>query len=1679
MISILLSIVLVFSVAATGFGHPNDLQITESADNAAPAAAEEPDPAGTDDAAQSEEENDAVRENPQANEGPGEEPAQAEVQRQGTAAAPREIPAVEVKWGKSGTLSSSVEVGFNDSLRISIPQGIGTGDADKYKFVVTYANGDDNESSGFSVTNSGKFTAGSPIGGKPSFVYEIESGSVTVDTSMVFEADPKKVYPNETMRAEVKLYRVAEGQDKLVAEKTATLDAYFLTAGLTSRVALKAPVSITEGASAGLYQAGYAVSSLKTAGVEGNGGVWSNYYGLKYIGYDNVEVTLDFSKVMITAGGYAHTYQEWQDPAVYGGYGFAASPVTFFRDGNGTDPVTAEDPLLSYKQEGADRNADYNPLYYPFYIKTTADFKGAGTAMDFSGMEIGRSMEINGRRYAFEPVQGTNVTEFADFNDKDTPLILANIPSTMIIKPAAAGEGSTVMRAAVSTNAAPYLLYNSAQYQNAGEKTGHLYYQELFKTEFVNPGEAADLTLTFGIPQNVRVTHVRIPALSENNAYESVTINGVTEPAPATGNYATIEVPGQGYGQDLAVTIKGMEAIKSASGRPVEYPKNLLQFVGVTNESLPAGTQVAFALKSAADGNGTPLALKGTSSVKTTVTNEYWVDVYTEGTTLAFAEPNSIGNPLTSVEKGDSFYLTTQFFPSHYPYGSTLRSDVSDPVNTTILKNPVVYFILPEGMEADLENVKLFKNTTGSRSFKLLGDPSATLDYTARSLGTNSEGKEVIEIKIHGAEETDDVWILGYYASRLRVSVPVKMPLEAEADYIEMTADDALIGTWGTQNARAFSGGAGGMAVSTGGRIPEGAVLSGGYAVKSNNGRATQVALTSSKNAQVYAAVRTDAASGRYQSYNSNDASSFPQVRAGSKEEQFLVHIYNGTGKALTDAEAYFLLPAVNRGVGNKWRTTLTGQPVVTADGANYKLYYTTEELLTGSNAFTLGEVKALGSWKEAPGGAVPGGDLENVTGFRFVFTTLGNKGQFRLTAKFGVPAVEEGKQPEYGATAAGQVLFDLSGELKGNNANTAAVKLRKTDAPIVKEPDGAGERDIPAEATVEMHSENAGLPAWDSAVVYDDFSKIAMGSVKVEFAPEGGTKGTVKEFTSFTNEAYATQERVPGLDIPYAQGARSRINFGTGAAEDYVNTAKAGVYTITYLTGKDDDRQATEATRIIRVERPENDLAATDAETELFMDDAVPEGFGGWEAYFRSLASITEGGQDATALAAADMDGFDPSAPGTYRVMFRYTNMYEYTAVSTVSVTVKYRGTVSGTVSANGQPVEGAVIYAEGMEEPFAKTDENGAYRFEACASKEEPEGKAYTLRLDEATLPDGVKRPAQTRDEVGGTANGGNPHPVHDFAYSPVTIAVEFDSGAAYRTDTAKLVVDGEKVESQPVGGAGEYLFAPREGEGWFDPGAGEYRVAVLPNEGMAEDIDDLGDDFGPGEGQFLSDPLTVASQDIYLHAQAPMIEKEPDPDPVDKPYDPGHPPVDPGETPDGGTVQTVETEKPEVPEAGGVTGEPAQTVPAQTAPAQTAPAQTEAPLPAAERETDGTPGKTPAAGAQKNDERPAYEENGGTWSLANLILMIAGLACAAFLLVKIFSRRRGNKNAPRRRRIPMLVGAVLGIASLATFIATQDMSARMAAFDPWSWLFAVIAAAQGVMAWLAFRKKENTAG
>lgn len=284
---------------------------------------------------------------------------------------------VGLGWLKSGTLSSTVEVGLADSLQFSLVRD-GSDEAVGYKIVAVYYNNDPGETeSDFRVANSGKFIAGSPVDGNPSLVYDVAPGTVSAETSVTFEAAPQKVYPDEKLRVDVKLYRVVDGlDDELVESKTAYLDAFFKSAGLSNMVSMKSPVSITEGASTGLYEAGFAVVSMKTAGVETNGGVWAGYFRANYIGYDQVEVTLDFSKVSVTAGGNTHTYLEWQNPAVYGSYGFLAPPVTFYRDDQGLDPVEEDSPALTYTQSGTKKSADYNPGYHPFYFKTTEDFSG-------------------------------------------------------------------------------------------------------------------------------------------------------------------------------------------------------------------------------------------------------------------------------------------------------------------------------------------------------------------------------------------------------------------------------------------------------------------------------------------------------------------------------------------------------------------------------------------------------------------------------------------------------------------------------------------------------------------------------------------------------------------------------------------------------------------------------------------------------------------------------------------------------------------------------------------------------------------------------------------------------------------------------------------------------------------------------------------------------------------------------------------------------------------------------------------------------------------------------------------------------------------------------------------------------------------------------------------------------
>ena len=293
-----------------------------------------------------------------------------------------------------------------------------------------------------------------------------------------------------------------------------------------------------------------------------------------------------------------------------------------------------------------------------------------------------------------------------------------------------------------------------------------------------------------------------------------------------------------------------------------------------------------------------------------------------------------------------------------------------------------------------------------------------------------------------------------------------------------------------------------------------------------------------------------------------------------------------------------------------------------------------------------------------------------------------------------------------------------------------------------------------------------------------------------------------------------------------------------------------------------------------------------------------------------------------------------------------------------------------------------------------------------------------------------------------------------------------MEFDNGAAYRSHDIGLYVDGAQIMTQPVGEAGKYRFSPENGEGWFAADAGDYQVKVRPDEGMADDIENLGDDFGADSNGFSSNTLTLAASDIHLRAQAQLPAGEAGDNKPENSVNPGNP------------------ENPEKPAAGSDGTQSAQSgtddVEAGTDHVRQPDEKTNSASKPAGKEAVQAIGdsEVPAIGGSENSMPLHGVAEVPTWSLLNLILMIAGAALSIVLALRIFlkKRKQQEEQSGKKRWIYKLIGILAGIALVVLFLATQDMSALMALLDAWSWLFAVLLALQAVMAWFGLRKKQK---
>jgi hypothetical protein len=116
-----------------------------------------------------------------------------------------------------------------------------------------------------------------------------------------------------------------------------------------------------------------------------------------------------------------------------------------------------------------------------------------------------------------------------------------------------------------------------------------------------------------------------------------------------------------------------------------------------------------------------------------------------------------------------------------------------------------------------------------------------------------------------------------------------------------------------------------------------------------------------------------------------------------------------------------------------------------------------------------------------------------------------------------------------------------------------------------------------------------------------------------------------------------------------------------------------------------------------------------------------------------------------------------------------------------------------------------------------------------------------------------------------------------------------------------------------------------------------------------------------------------------------------------------------------------------------------------------------------------------------------------NASTWSLFDLICMLLSILTAIIMAVTFFKKKEdedGEEEPVRaaapdekpeeedenKRKYSKFLGLIPGVASIITFILTQDLSGLMVIFDKWSILFAAYVLLGGAMAYLTRNKKEE---
>ncbi|MDL2261509.1 hypothetical protein LJC08_04685 [Methanimicrococcus sp. OttesenSCG-928-J09] len=1144
------------------------------------------------------------------------------------------------------------------------------------------------------------------------------------------------------------------------------------------------------------------------------GSIW-NTLGTKSLRVRFDTFTLNFSDVNITSDGVTKNYSQWKADG--------NSPVTFKNATTGGYTSKMSDDGLSIIFIPNSATYDYFKWNqtFNFSLSTTENFKFNGEIapkIDLKNLTVSADMKINDRGNA---VQFTNI----EIKELNNPSYLLPHYTAGTLTGAKSDKLTSVLYAGSNSG---LIISNSKSYASDSP----FYYQELFKSTFRNTiRDGTDEKLTFGIPDGVAVTHLRIPKSGTEVAmYDAVVIHKdgktytISNKTSQTILLSDLKADSDKSafvpytsGEDVVLEIKKLILIERSTGGTYSYSTDhTISFIGTTD--IAAAGQITFDVS---NNYGNVL-----STVKPTAAVDYIPSPYLSNTVryLSNSDKNYNEAP-TLVSRGDTFYMYNTFYASSYPYGSALR--VSPTNLTGIYPNPVIYFSVPFGLDPGTAQItdSAGNDIIKSGAYKdISGKPLNITQKTYDNAGLYAaQGGKLVEVKIHlkeSGKENDLFWI---NSTARYARLPVTVSPTYLGDSFDIGQNSVLISSWDPNARYSLTGGAGGTNFNfTTNTVKDNFNMILAYS--NVNGSYPSYLIDSTvyvqEDATVVSSVGVKIGSD-YVYYNPSSSDSYPSLKAGSKNEMFKIYFYNGLGKTVgtndDPSTIYFILPA-----HENWRTSLTNVSDLDINEFGnideYSIYYTQDSLSYSKiGSYSLGEAAGF-NWEAVTDVTADTVDWSKVTAIKCEFYDAEDKSRFEFLLPFELPPIEN--TVEFNQKAIGQTIYDVkvdgSTVLSSDKSYTAAVLLSPSDPPVIHTHD---EGAFNPSYLVDYKTNS--LPNWYDIITHDDFTEsVSLSSAKVTFKDING----VETETSLNIGSFFNRTDYPKT-AEYEKGYKYTINTDSGIINP-VTDDKIGNYTIEYKTTKDDESKIdTESFRIQIKKESSTIVLDAPAAQEIYSGDPIPNGFDTWADYFRTFVSGTDSSESITDKTKFVYDAgnstFDSDTPGNLKVSYGYTDIALNTKYAQVPVTVKYADELVVKAVAADSPVMDLSISIESVgvpgtsSSPIYDIDKNG-YNATVYATKTTP--NVINYKAVYSNVPAGLID--SNSGLVTGSVTYGVSSPVHNLVFTPAKVIVNLNNAASVQKVSLYQVVDSGDLclDSITLSGT-ETLISFETESGWFD--------------------------------------------------------------------------------------------------------------------------------------------------------------------------------------------------------------------------------------------------------------------